>query len=185
MAHAYNLWLEYPADWRPLRDFFYEACKCSHFWTSPMTDQRGPPDGQEREHYAVHNEYNLISFGPPLLVDKPSVTHDVVVTFTLNKFDRWEQWQHEVIDSSIRWLARSAGDALLDWDLLPILGRKGVGPIVVNDLAHENPSQRVLDARRSDYQAFIGDVLRREGLVHGLGPLLPIDSAQTPQGDSE
>jgi hypothetical protein len=185
VAHHYNLWLEYPADWRPLRDFFYEACKCTHFWTGPNTMQQGPPDNQEREHYAVDNEYNLIGLRPPLRVEKPGYVHDVKVWFTLNKFDRWEQWQNEVIDASIRWLARSTGDALLDWDLLPILGRKGAGPIIVSSLAYDNPSQRVLDARRPEYQAFLAATLEREGLAYEVGPLNSIDLTPTPPAEDD
>ena len=185
MAHHYNLWLEYPSDWRSLRDFFYEACKCTHFWTGPNTMQEGPPDNQKREQYAVDNEYNLIGLRSPLRVEKPGYTHDLHVWFTLNKFDRWEQWENEVIDASIRWLARSSGDALLDKDLLPILGRKGTGPIVVNSLEFENPSPRILDFKRPEYQSFLTATLDREGLAYEIGPLDPIDLTPTPPAEED
>lgn len=185
MAHHYNLWLEYPSDWRSLRDFFYGACKCTRFWTGPMSMREGPPDNQVREHYAIDNDYNLIGFRPPHPAESPCYTHDVKVWFTLNKFDRWEQWHTEVIDASIRWLARSTGDALLDWDLLPILGRKGAGPIVVNNFVNERPSDRVQDAEQSEYQRFIAAALDREGLPFSIGPLDPIDLTPTPPAEEE
>src|SRR5262245_42426760 len=86
MSTSYLFALEHPGDWRPLRDYFYEACKCTHFWTGPMSRQQGPPDSMEREHYGVYNRYNLIDLD---LAVPPSTAYrtNVHVSFADNKRD--------------------------------------------------------------------------------------------------
>jgi hypothetical protein len=172
MAHHYRLWLEYSGDWRPLRDFLFDACKCTAFWTGPMTTQPGRPDNREREHYGMHNDYNLIDLHGGR--DNRAYRNHVKVKFTLNDPDRWDEWEKDIIGAGIRWLARTPGDALLDSDELPILGRLGGGALIVNDFSNIEEDADVRAARRPDYQDFIATALQREGLAYGKGPLEPI-----------
>lgn len=171
MAHTYNLWLEYAEDWRTLRDFLFDACNCTGFVGTSMKAQSGRPGALE-EIYSIHSVYNLIALHGRFA--GRAYKNDVQVAFTLNKPDRWQEWEREVIHTSVRWLARHSGDALLDWDGLAILGRKGAGPIVINDFSKNRSTSRVEDAQRSDYQTFITENLERERLVFTRGPLDPI-----------
>jgi len=41
-----------------LRDFFFDACKCTHYVASNIS-QQGRPDNIEYKHYGMHNENNL------------------------------------------------------------------------------------------------------------------------------
>jgi hypothetical protein len=125
------LWLEYPGDRRLLRDFFFDACKCTHYWVAPNTFQRGRPDNVEREHYGIHNDNNLISIRERSFASNV-YEHDVSIWFTCNKVDYWD-WKRDVVESSIRWMLQSPGDALLDQDGGPLLGRGGKGSIIVSD----------------------------------------------------
>lgn len=64
-----------------LRDFFFDACKCTHDWVAPNTFQPGRPDNIERKYYGMHNKNNLISIderGCSSSVYK----HDVSISFT-------------------------------------------------------------------------------------------------------
>lgn len=171
MAHTYNLWMEYAGDWRALRDFFFDACKCTGFVAPPMRTEAGRPAATEKI-YSVHNSYNLINLHEKFA--GRAYENDVQVSFTLNKPDRWEEWERDVLTASIHWLARHEGDGLLDWDGLPILGRKGPGRIVINDFSKNRPTSRVEDAQRPEYQTFIDEALTREGVICTRGPLDPI-----------
>lgn len=170
MATHCHLWLEYAGDWRGLRDFFFDACRCTRFWTGPMTRQEGRPDDQEREYYGVYNDYNLIGLLGPRT--EFAYKNDVRVSFTFNgrSASLFRDWRADVINASIGWIARTAGDVLLDLDGLPLLARKAGGPITVNDLAGRKEDW----AQRPEYEQLIVAGLQREGLSHQMGLLDPI-----------
>ena len=172
MAHDYQLWLEYPGDLRPLRDFLFDACKCATFWTGAMTRQKGKPDDLERVHYGVYNEYNLIALHPGGI--SSAYKNNLKAKFTLNDPDRWDEWEKDVVEASIQWLARTKGDALLDLDELPILGRLGGGPVIVNDFSSQKDRPYVRAAKRPEYQDFIVTTLQSAGLAYQKAPLPPI-----------
>ena len=139
-----------------------------------MTHQVGRPDNQERAVYGVYNDYNLVNLNSGL--QSSEYVNDVSVLFTLNDIDRWDEWQSDVTEACIRWLARSTGDALLDRDHWPILGRKGLGPVIVNNDPREIPS-RWHDTREPQFQSRIVAALERENLSFKMGLLKSIDPA--------
>lgn len=114
-----------------LRDFFFDACKCTHHSVAPNSSQQREPDAIDREHIGMHNPNNLIciqawSFASSVY------KNDVSIWFTFNKVDYWA-WMSDVVESSIRWMMQTSGDALLEQDGRPLLGRRGDGPIIVSD----------------------------------------------------
>lgn len=130
MSTGCTLWLEYSGHRRALRDFFFEVCKCTHYLVGD-TFRQGPPDDIEREHYAIYNDNNLISIRERSF-SSSAYRHDVSVWFTFNKVDYWT-WKADVVESSVRWMMQSHGDALLDQDGGPLLGRRSNGAIVVSE----------------------------------------------------
>ena len=131
MSTACTLWIEYPGDRRVLRDFFFDACKCTHYWVAPNTFGQGRPDNIQGEYYGMHNENNLISIHERSFA-RSVYKHDVSIWFTFNKVD-YSAWKIDVVGSSIRWMMQSPGDAFLDQDGRPLLARTGNGPIIVSD----------------------------------------------------
>lgn len=163
MATHYNLWLEYPGDWRRLRDFFFDACKCTAYWIGPNTFREGRPDDQAQELYAMHNEYNLISLGGKF--DSRSYKNDVHVFFTLNGKDKdaSKMWEQDVVNASVAWLAGTTGDALLDLDGLPVIGRQG-NVLMLNDLVKAYAGKRMKAKYIAQSQARLVEALDHECL---------------------
>jgi hypothetical protein len=172
MADHCKLWLEYSDDRRVLRDFLFDACKCTRFWVAPNATRSGRPDDQERDHYGIYSDYHLIDIRPKM--ESPEYKNDLNVFFTLNQPERWVEWMRDIAAASIGWMARSSGDALLEWDGLPLIARKGPGPVLVNDFSQNVLPPRFEYAQSPEYQSFIDEALLREGLVHEMAPVKPI-----------
>ncbi|MBI3440135.1 MAG: hypothetical protein HY054_16040 [Proteobacteria bacterium] len=174
MSTTFFFALEHPGDWRPVRDYFYEACKCTEFWTAPNHFEKGPPDSQERDYYAVCNSYNLIGFDKPI---GSSTTYkaDVSIAFSWNKGPHYFIYSIEVLDACIRWLARSRGDAFLDLNGNPILGRAAGGPVRISEIWANGGGAKDKDTLRRDVPVAI-NALIREGLAYDIGPLKPFYS---------
>src|SRR5262249_21162931 len=157
-------------DWRALRDFFYHACRCTHFWTSPSSEQEGPPDGQVRQYYAMRNGDFGIDLRAPHK-KPPSWTIDVCVWFhPISK--NAPNWGNEVRVACIRCLARSTGDAHLAWNGAPILARRDGGLIRINSNWVEGKIWPDYEAEclNADVAQTL-EALRREALAFDEGQL--------------
>jgi len=172
MSVAYNFALEHSGDWRVLRDYFYEACKCTHFWTGPMSSEKGLPDAQVREHYAMSNNYNLVDLWDHRNYTSASYKTDVCIVFTFNKGATSFIWSADVLDACIRWLSRSTGDAFLDMDGGPVLGRSGGGLIRIDEAWARGWTRRDKYFVDRDLTVVM-NALEREGLSYDRGALQP------------
>jgi hypothetical protein len=136
-----------------------------------MTSEKRPPDALAREHYGMHNNYNLVD-----LWDRDSAEAnyktDARVAFTFNKRGTWFIWSADVLDACIRWLARSSGDAFLEMDGGPILARRCGGLIRVDEAWARGWSSRDKQSIERD-MAVVMNALEREGLAHDRGVLHP------------
>lgn len=171
-----DFWVAWHGDRRAVRDFFFDAAKCNKFWVSPHELAYGRPDQQEREHYAVFNDYNIIDLNNRRFPEwswgeLPTNTH---VWFTLN--DSWKRdlWLDDCVTASIEWLARNEGDALLAVFECPLLARRN-GAISVNMDAEPALGKIMSDEPRAkQLTELVLNTLQVECLPHELVALPPL-----------